>query len=321
MGAVRCAFVVPGRLRRSSGGNLYDRMVADALRRRGWSVDVVEPADPIDADVAVVDSLAFRHGPPATEVPMVALAHQLPSRVAGQPSWAGAERELLRASRLVVTVAEWLRTELEGLTDAPVEVVTPGTDRASNPNGPAPDADLVISVGNAVTGKGMPEAVDAFLRADLDGAGMAVAGDLTWDTAEAERLEAVAARGEGRVRVAGAIGPGDLRALYRRSRIFLSASTYEGWPIGVAEAMASGVAVLGCAIPGMDEVAGPDAVLVPPGDVRRLAEELSSLWANPDRSRDLGERGRHRATRWPTWAETGERFADLLDDVLATSSG
>jgi glycosyltransferase involved in cell wall biosynthesis len=314
-------FEVPGGLRRTSGGNLYDRVVIDALKSRGWTVDVVEPGDRINADVAVVDSLAFRHGPPATDAPIVALAHQLPSRAAGRSEVSDGERDVLRHARLVVTVAEWLKEELTSLTDAPVEVVTPGADHASNPAGPAPDADLIISVGNAIPGKGMPEAVEIFLRAGLGDAELVVAADLEWNEREAERLRIAAARGSRRVRVSGAIPPHELRALYRRSRVFLSASTYEGWPIAVAEAMVSGVAVVGYSIPGMAEVVGPDGVLVSPEDADRLAEELVALWADPDRTRDLAERGRRRAGRWPTWAQTGERFAELLDDVLATASG
>jgi glycosyltransferase involved in cell wall biosynthesis len=321
MGSPRCTFVVPGGLRRSSGGNLYDRVVIEALRGRGWSVDIADPGETIDADMVVVDSLAFPNGPLATDAVVVALAHQLPSGAAGRPEWSAAERDVLRASRLVVTVADWLRDELATMTHAPVEVVTPGADRASNTEGPAPDADLVISVGNAIPGKGMPEAVEAFLRADLGDAELAVAGDLGWDGAEAERLRATAAPGSGRVRVVGTVAPEDLRGLYRRSRVFLSASMYEGWPIAAAEAMASGLAVVGYSVPGMAEVVGADGLLVPPGDGDRLARTLATLWKHPDLSQRLGARGRRRVARWPTWARTGEWFADILDDLLARSSG
>jgi glycosyltransferase involved in cell wall biosynthesis len=319
---VRCVFVVPGPLERLSGGNLYDRVAIDALRARGWEVEVVEPGQHAsDADVVVVDSLAFPYGPPDVDAPLVAVAHQLPSKAAQRPEWAAAERDVLLASRLVVTVADWLRDELAKLTDSWIEVVTPGRDLAAAPDGPAPDADLVLSVGNAVPGKGMPEAVEAFLRADLQGATLAVAGDLGWDRAETERLRAAAALDPGRVRLLGPIDPEDLAGLYRGARVFLTASTYEGWPIAVAEAMASGLAVIGYSGPGIGEVVGTEGLLVRAGDPGELARFLAILWNDPYLARGLGEKGRGRAQRWPTWAETGERFADLLEREVGATSG
>jgi glycosyltransferase involved in cell wall biosynthesis len=317
-----CLFVVPGPLERLSGGNLYDRVASDALRARGWEVVVVEPGrHGSDADVVVVDSLAFRHGRPDVDAPIVAVAHQLPSQAADRPEWAAPERELLLASRLVVTVAQWLRGELATLTDTSIEVVTPGRDLAAAPEGPAPGADLVVAVGNAVLGKGMPEAVEAFLAADLQGATLAVAGDLGWDRAEAERLRAAAALDPGRVRLLGPIDPEDLAGLYRGARVFLTASTYEGWPIAVAEAMASGLAVVGYSGPGVAEVVGTDGMLIPQGETGELAKSLATVWSDPDLARGLGEKGRLRAQGWPTWAETGERFADLVEREVGITSG
>jgi glycosyltransferase involved in cell wall biosynthesis len=200
-------------------------------------------------------------------------------------------------------------------------VVTPGRDLAAAPAGPAPGADLVLAVGNAVPGKGMPEAVEAFLRADLGGATLAVAGDLGWDRAEAERLRAAAALDPGRVRLLGPIDPEALADLYRGTRVFLTASTYEGWPIAVAEAMASGLPVVGYTAPGIAEVVGMEGLLTPAGDPIELAKFLAILWHDADLARELGEKGRRRAQRWPTWAETGERFADLLERRVGATSG
>jgi glycosyltransferase involved in cell wall biosynthesis len=317
-----CAFVVPGPLERLSGGNLYDRVAIDALQARGWDVEVMDPGrSPSGADVVVVDSLAFPHGPPEADGPIVAVAHQLPSQAANRPEWAAPERELLLASRLVVTVSQWLRGELATLTDTWIEVVTPGRDLAAAPEGPAHGADLVLAVGNAVPGKGMPEAVEAFLRADLLGATLAVAGDLGWDRAETERLRAAAALDSGRVRLLGPIDPEDLAGLYRGARVFLSASTYEGWPIAVAEAMASGLPVVGYSGPGMTEVVGSDGLLVPSGDHAELTKALARVWNDPGMARGLGEKGLRRAQRWPTWTETGERFADLVEREVGITSG
>jgi glycosyltransferase involved in cell wall biosynthesis len=85
--------------------------------------------------------------------------------------------------------------------------------------------------------------------------------------------------------------------------------------------MASGVAVVGYSGPGIGEVVGAEGMLVRAGDAGELARFLAILWNDPNLAQGLGEKGRRRAQRWPTWAETGERFADLLDREVGATSG
>src|SRR5436190_8164493 len=101
----RVAFVVPGGLGRVTGGNVYDLAVIDELRARGWAVDVVEPEASLEgADVVVVDSLSLPYGPPATDAPLVALLHQVPSEAEGHSEWRTGEAGVLGRSDLVVAV-------------------------------------------------------------------------------------------------------------------------------------------------------------------------------------------------------------------------
>ena len=84
----KAAFVVPGGIEAVTGGNLYDWYVIQALERAGWDVSVEEPGGaPVDTDVVVIDSLAFGYGPPPTDTPVVALAHQLPSEANRRPGY------------------------------------------------------------------------------------------------------------------------------------------------------------------------------------------------------------------------------------------
>jgi glycosyltransferase involved in cell wall biosynthesis len=309
--------VVPGALRRLSGGNRYDREAIDALRRAGWSVDVVEPGEASgSADLLILDSLAFRHGALESEAPVLALAHQLPGEVEGGTA-SDAERAALSSVAAVVAVSEWLAATVRALTDVPVQVIPPGRDGAWAPDGPEEDADLVLCVGNAVPGKGVPDAIEAFLAADVPDAMLVVAGDLSWDEGEAERVRAAAEGAPDRVEVAGRLPREELSVRYRRSRLLLTASRYEGWPIAVAEAMASGLPVAGFDVPGVRELARPelDGLLAPRGDVAALAGAVSRLWSERELARRLGASARKRALAWPTWGETGGRFVEVAERV------
>jgi glycosyltransferase involved in cell wall biosynthesis len=313
----RAVLVVPGALRRLSGGNLYDLRILHALRRAGWSAQVVDPGGRWGpADLVILDSLAFPHGPLESEAPVLALAHQVPGEVHGDQA-SDQERAALASADAVVTVSEWLASAIRSLTGAPVDVVAPGRDGAWAPDGPESDADTILCVGNAVPGKGLPDAIEAFLAAGIQKGWLVVAGDMTWDEDEAARVQAAAGRGRGNVELIGRIAPEELAAASRQARLLVTASRYEGWPIAVAEAMASGLPIAGFDVPGVSELVRHevDGLLSPAGDVAALSEAVSRLWRDRVLAARLGASARERALAWPTWEETGHRFVAIAERV------
>jgi glycosyltransferase involved in cell wall biosynthesis len=113
---MQIGFVVPGGLNRRSGGFLYDRMLVQSLRERGWTVDVIPldwgsyPADlfrnfsrasrpsfdPAALDVLLEDELSHpallalnRRLRRQADLPIVAVVHHLRSSEA-RPAWINA---------------------------------------------------------------------------------------------------------------------------------------------------------------------------------------------------------------------------------------
>ena len=309
----RVTFVVPGGLQRSSGGNVYDRAMVDALRTRGWRVTVSDSAPARNAGVVVLDSLAMQSGPPRGADRLVALLHQLPSEADDRPSDRERELEVLRAASLVVTVSRHLAERVSRETDAPVVVVSPGWDRAYADR--LDDDGSVLCVAHAGSRKGVGNAIEAFQRAHLGGAHFRLVGDRHRDAREAQRIEAFASElGEDLV-LDGVLEPAALAQRYGSARTFLSASLYEGWPIAVAEAMASGVPIFAFDIAGTRELVreGDDGILVPTGDVDGLARALQRVWTDPASRDRMGRSARRRARSWPTWRDSSRRFVDILE--------
>ncbi|WP_432492272.1 glycosyltransferase family 4 protein [Kineococcus gypseus] len=123
-----------------------------------------------------------------------------------------------------------------------------------------------------------------------------------------ERLAARVAAQELPVHLLGARG--DVPDLLASADVVVSASTWEGQPVFVQEALRAGVPVVATDAGGTAEVTGDAAVLVPVGDAAALAAALERLLADPALRRERGAAARGRAAALPT-------AADALEQVLA----
>jgi glycosyltransferase involved in cell wall biosynthesis len=84
------------------------------------------------------------------------------------------------------------------------------------------------------------------------------------------------------------------------------------------EAMAFGLPVVGWRAGNLPYLAddGREALLVPPGDVRALADALRRLATEPALRRSLGEAARRRARARPTWEESAALFFTAIRSAL-----
>jgi glycosyltransferase involved in cell wall biosynthesis len=164
----------------------------------------------------------------------------------------------------------------------------------------------------------VPEAIEAVGVAGDPTSTLVIVGNMAADPQEARRVRGALSSAGFRVRLAGVISPGELASWYSRARLHVTASRYEGWPIAVAEAMASGIPVAGFHIPGLRELVRPgkDGLLVAPGDIGALGHAVAALLTDRTLAAALGTSARERAMNWPTWKECGERFADCVEALI-----
>jgi len=111
----------------------------------------------------------------------------------------------------------------------------------------------------------------------------------------------------------------ELPRWYATGDIFVSpALGHESFGIVLAEAMASGRAVVASDIPGYRSVVQPgvNGVVSPPGDVPALSEAIAALAEDPARRAALARRGRARALEF-AWPHITDRIEAVYRDVLA----
>lgn len=89
----------------------------------------------------------------------------------------------------------------------------------------------------------------------------------------------------------------DVPDILNASDIFALSSKWEGNPMSVQEAMASGLPVVSTAVGGVPELVqdGETGLLVPPADVDAFAQALQQLADHPEQRRLMGTRARQHA--------------------------
>jgi glycosyltransferase involved in cell wall biosynthesis len=107
-----------------------------------------------------------------------------------------------------------------------------------------------------------------------------------------------------------------LAALYARALALVYPSSMEGFGFPVAEAMAGGCPVIASDLPELRELARDAAIYFAPGDYGDLATALSSVVTDPERRREMADRG-HRIASGLRWENCGEATAQALEAAAA----
>jgi glycosyltransferase involved in cell wall biosynthesis len=100
--------------------------------------------------------------------------------------------------------------------------------------------------------------------------------------------------------------------------VFVISSTYEGTPLALFEAMASGKAIVSTAVDGCREVLeeGRTGRLVPPQDPGALAQAIDDVLANPERRSALAHMAHEASARYDIRSCVAQ-MEQLYDEVLA----
>ncbi len=105
--------------------------------------------------------------------------------------------------------------------------------------------------------------------------------------------------------------------LYAAADIFCLPSLYEGLPLAILEAMASGTAVVSTRTDGIPDAIrdGESGLLVPPQMVVPLADALDRLLGDADLRRRLGAEARRVACEKFAWERAWEAYGDVFREV------
>jgi glycosyltransferase involved in cell wall biosynthesis len=110
---------------------------------------------------------------------------------------------------------------------------------------------------------------------------------------------------------------GSLDRRYREADVFTLASVEEAFGNVFAEALASGLPIVGSNVGGIPDLVkhGRNGLLVPPRDPLALAAAIHQLGANPSLRAEIGRRNRADAEANLSWDRIGTRYLSLYQGI------
>ena len=213
------------------------------------------------------------------------------------------ERVVARRADLILAVSSDLERRMRDAGAARVErALVPAPGAAPVPANPDRGRPLILAVGRLAPQKGFGTLLDAApaWRRRAPEPRLLIAGDgpLRADLrARAARL-GVDAEFPGR--------RGDIGVLLARASVFVMPSRWEGQPLALQEALAAGVPVVASDTGGIGDLTGGDigsggaALLVEPGNARRLGQAVARVLDDDALAGRLRDAARDRAARLPS---------------------
>ena len=116
----------------------------------------------------------------------------------------------------------------------------------------------------------------------------------------------------------GHLSAEELARRYSAAEIAVTPSTYEGFGLPAAEAMACSVPVVATTTGALPEVVknGQTGILVPPRDPYALASTIKRLLSDEPLRRRMGAAGRERVKKYFTWEQTAKATLEVYQEVL-----
>lgn len=339
----------PGRV---TGGYLYHRRMAEEAAEHDAEIRFVSVAErrfPLSvasgrkvlvtalcSDVVVIDSIAAAFLAPwlctsRAPVPVVGSLHQPPGGIDHGRARTAVQSRLdalawSRASLLIVA-SRALADEVSarGIPRERIRVVPPGCDRHGKSGCTPRDlrrgrSAALLSVGTWTARKGTLETIEAVSRLPEPLATLHLVGERDADRPYARRVEERLQRPDiaNRVVVHGTVDPERMGALYASADVFVLASTTEPFGTVYAEAMASGLPVVGWRAGNLPYLAehGKEGLVVPTGDLDALSRALATLASDDVLRRRLGDGARRRSADFPTWRESAAQFFTAVREVV-----
>lgn len=228
-------------------------------------------------------------------------------------------RYMFRRAAATITVSNDLKLWLAQISKSPDTVIIhnpvciPAIEHET-----VRDQSKIVFLGRIEPAKGIIDLITAFqhLSPNYPDLRLVIAG--AGDTATAKKMAAELGIAS-KIDFPGWLAGATKSALLTTATIFVLPSYAEGMPMAVLEAMSHGTAVIASDVGGIPEAVhhGIEGLLVPPGNVVKLADAITLLLCNRELRERLGKAGQEAVRQRFSTASTSAALSNLYARLLA----
>jgi glycosyltransferase involved in cell wall biosynthesis len=237
-------------------------------------------------------------------------------------SFTGMQIKVARQLPHIITVSQMARQhihEIFGIPQSRMKVIYNGIDSElfSPSDDVARSEDMILMVMSRDTAvKGLRFLLEALAelrkRWDLK---LVVVGTTLGDGATEKLMDRLGVTGA--VTFRNQIETSELIQLYRTATLVAVPSTYEGFGIPAAEAMACGAPLVSTTAGALPEVVGDAGILIPPADSAALTAAIAQLMEDPHKRSEYSILGRRRILEKFNWSNAAKLTAEVYSEAIA----
>ncbi len=228
------------------------------------------------------------------------------------------EKELIQSCHKLTVVSNSLRNELEKHYKVKADVIYNAVDTDYfNNNGRSEKEDSILFIGKLSIGKGILDLLR--IAQILQRSHPYVTIYLIGDGPLKNYINSyVIKKSLSNVKLLGHVSHIEIKDFYKRSRIFVLPTYYEGLPTTILEAMASKMPVVATNISGLPEQIeeGVTGYMLSPGNIKGFYNRIVELLENPEKQKIFGENGREKVLTEFSWPRITEiiikKYMELL---------
>jgi glycosyltransferase involved in cell wall biosynthesis len=173
-----------------------------------------------------------------------------------------------------------------------------------------------LAVARLVERKGLGELIRAFAQLERGRFELEIVGDGPDDRVLRDLAAGLGVAQE--IRFLGSLDRAGVAQRYREADLFTLPSSAEAFGNVFAEALASGLPIVGSTVGGIPELVehGTNGLLVPPGNPRALAQAINYLADDPVLRAEMSSRNRAKAEATLEWSRVTKRYLSIYEAVM-----
>jgi len=224
--------------------------------------------------------------------------------------------QAVKKSDVILTVSNFSKNEIIKYTQTKknIEVVYNGVDENLINNKKIDKENYILYVGNVKPHKNLVRALKAFKKIDNQNLIFKIVGKkdnfITKDT----EVEQLAIELGNRVEFTGYVEDSKLVELYKKAKIFLFPTLYEGFGIPPLEAQACGTPVICSNVASLPEVGGESVLYCDPCDINDIADKITLLLEDKSLQNELIQKGYENLKRF-SWEKSAKKIIDIIEGI------